>query len=143
MRMSPHDRPDAMTIARSCDRKTHRSPSRWLLAGMLAFAGTAAAQTPPANAQYQQTVRQQQVNDQLQKSQQQAQQRQNVANMAQQPLAQGSAARSQQEQADRAQQQRENVQQQDLVNQYRDASSLPQPQPSQPTDASSQAQHGH
>lgn len=125
MRMSPHDRPDAMTIAHSCDRKTHRSPSRWLLAGLLAVAGTAAAQTPPANAQYQQTVRQQQVSDQLQKSQQQAQQRQNVANMAQQPLAQGSAARNQQEQADRAQQQGENARQQDLVNRYRDASTPP------------------
>lgn len=142
MRVSPHDRPDAMTIARSCDRKTHRSPSRWLLAGLFAFAGTAAAQTPPANAQFQQTVRQQQVSDQLQKSQQQAQQRQNVANMAQQPLAQGSAARSQQEQADRAQQQSENARQQDLVNRYRDASTT-QPQSPQPTDTSSKQQQGH
>ena len=129
-----------MTIARSCDRKTHRSPSRWLLAGLLAIAGTAAAQTPPADAQFQQTVRQQQVSDQLQKSQQQAQQRQNVANMAQQPLAQGSAARNQQEQAERAQQQRDDARQQDLVNRYRDASAPP---PAATASDTSKKSQGH
>ena len=140
MRMSLHDRPDAMTAARSFGDNLHRFPSRLLLVGLLAFAGTAAAQTPPANAQFQQTVRQQQVSDQLQKSQQQEQQRQNVANMTQQPLAQGSAARSQQEQADRAQQQSENARQQDLVNRYRDAST---PTPAATTSDTPKKSQGH
>lgn len=141
MRMSPHDRPDAMTVARSSGDNTNRLPSRLLLAGLLAFAGAVAAQTPPANARFQQTVRQQQVSDQLQKAQQQEQQRQNVANMAQQPLAQGSAARRQQAQADQAQRDRANASQQDLVNQYRDASTPPPP--AQTTDSAVKKPQGH
>lgn len=120
-----------------------RTSSCWLLAGLLMVAGSAMAQTPPANARFQQAVRQQQVGDQLQKSQQQVQQRQNVANMAQQPLAQGSAARNQQSQAERAQQDRDNAQQQDLVNQYRDASTLPQPQSVPSATGSAGKQQGH
>lgn len=118
----------------------HRLSSCLVLAGLLAVAGTATAQTKPANAQFQQTVRQQQVSDQLQKSQQQEQQRQNVTNMQQQPLAQGATARSQQDQANRAQQDRANAQQQDLVNQYRDASTPP---PSSQSTDSSAKQRGH
>jgi hypothetical protein len=129
-----------MTIARLHGENLQRTAPYWLLAGLLAFAGTAMAQTSPANARFQQAVRQQQVGDQLQKSQQQAQQRQNVANMQQQPLAQGSAARSQQDQADRAQQDRTNARQQDLVNQYQDAATPP-PQ-LQSTDSSS-GKRGH
>ena len=141
MQTSLHDRPDAMTIARSFGRIMHRSPSRWLLAGLVVAVGTAVAQTPPAAARFQQTVRQQQVSDQLQKSQQQEQQRQNVANMAQQPLPQGSAARRQQAQADQAQQDRANASQQDLVNQYRDAT-MPPP-PSQTTGSAVKKPRGH
>ncbi|MBD8879519.1 hypothetical protein IHE49_03385 [Rhodanobacter sp. 7MK24] len=92
------------------------------LAGLLVVAGTASAQTTPANARFQQTTQQQWVSDQAQKNQQQAQQRQNVSSMAQQPLAQSSDARNQIRQADQAQQQRDNARQQDLVNQYRDTS---------------------
>ena len=121
----------------------HRSPSRWLLAGLIVAAGTAAAQTPPANANYQQTVRHQQVNDQLQKSQQQEQQRQNVSNMTQQPLAQGSAARNQQNQADRAQQDRANARQQDLVNQYDAASTPPSRRPAASAADASNPSQGH
>lgn len=108
--------------------------------GLLA-AGVASAQTtmPPAAAQFQQTVRQQQVSDQLQKSQSMAQQSQNVSNVSQQPLAQDSAARHQQEQAEQAQRDRDNARQQDLANQYRDAVSAPPPQS---TD-SPPKKHGH
>ena len=132
-----------MTIARLHGENPQRVASCWLLAGLLAFAGAAVAQTPPANARFQQTVRQQQIGDQLQKSQQQAQQRQNVANMQQQPLAQGSAARSQQEQADRAQQQSENARQQDLVNQYDAAATQPSRRPAATTAGTPKDSQGH
>ncbi|MEW9572626.1 hypothetical protein ABQJ54_12780 [Rhodanobacter sp. Si-c] len=132
-----------MTIARLWGEKLHRSMPHWLLAGLLAFTGTAMAQTSPANARFQQSVRQQQVGDQLQKSQQQAQQRQNVANMQQQPLAQGAAARNQQDQANRAQQDLENARQQDLVNRYGDASALPSRQPAAATTGTSKKSQGH
>lgn len=133
MQKSFHDRRNHMTVARHPAGKPHSPALRWPLVALLAATGTSMAQTPPANAQFQQAVRQQQVSDQLQKSQQQEQQRQNVANMARQPLAQDSAARQQQEQADRAQQDRSNARQQDLVNQYGNASAQ---QPAQPAASS-------
>lgn len=132
-----------MTIARHRGEKTHRLSSYLLLAGLLAVTSVAAAQTSPANARFQQSVRQQQVSDQLQKSQQQEQQRQNVANMQQQPLAQGAAARSQQDQANRAQQDRANARQQDLVNQYDDAATMPAPRPAAVTAGTSKDSQGH
>lgn len=120
MRYSLNDRPDAMTIAR-----IHRGIGS--LAVLWMAVGVAAAQTVPANSNFQQTVQRQQVSDQLQKSQQQAQQRQNVADMARQPLAQGSDARHQQQQADAAQRQRDDAQQQDAVSRYRDTSTQGHP----------------
>ncbi len=137
MQKSFHDRRNHMTVARHHAGKPHSPALRWLLLALFAATGTSMAQTPPANAQFQQAVRQQQVSDQLQKSQQQEQQRQNVANMARQPLTQDSAVRKQQEQADRAQQDRSNARDQDLVNQYGNASAQ---KPSQPTGPAAKKQ---
>ncbi|TAM12508.1 MAG: hypothetical protein EPN66_06775 [Rhodanobacter sp.] len=80
-----------------------------------------AQQVPPAAAQFQQTMQQQHVSDQLQKSQQQAQQQQNVSDVAGKVLPQGSAGQRSLKQADRARQAASAAQQRDAVDRYRDA----------------------
>lgn len=89
----------------------------------LSFASAAclAQQTPPPAVQFQQTMQQRQVSDQLQKSQQQAQQQQNVSNVAGKALQQGSTAQQSLQQADRAQQAASAAQQRDAVDRYRAA----------------------
>lgn len=144
-----------MTIA--CVIK-HLPLSRMLLVGALALVPLGAAcawqsTTPPSKpkparttvivapspgVQFQQTVQQQQVRDQLQKNQMQQQLQQGVSNNAKLPMANNAAAQQQLDQATRAQQSRNQANQQSLLNQYQDAAALPRVVPgSQPAHAHS------
>ncbi len=80
---------------------------------------------PPPNLQFQQTVQQQQVRDQLQKSQQQQERRQSVSDNAKQPHASDPRMLRQLDQADQAQRDRDRAAQQDMVDRYRDRATLP------------------
>lgn len=114
--------------------------SRALLIGLLALApiGLACAwqaTTPPANApappavivlpspsvQFQQTVQQQQVRDQLQKSQLEQQLHQDVSDNAKRPHAGDPQLQQQLDQANRARQDRERAHQQDVLDRYQNA----------------------
>jgi preprotein translocase subunit SecF len=79
----------------------------------------------PPDAQFQQTVQQQQVRNQLQQSQLQQQLHQSVSDTAKTPSARNALASSQQEQADEAQRDRDRAAQQDAVDRYRARASLP------------------
>ncbi|HEY1588395.1 MAG TPA: hypothetical protein VGG00_01580 [Rhodanobacter sp.] len=115
-----------MTITRIA---THFSVTPALLFAGIAILlplGAACAQSTQArNAQFQQTVQQQQTRDQLQKSQQQQQLHQNVSDNAKLPLANNAQAQQQIQQADRAQQDRDRATQQDLLNRQQNAADLP------------------
>lgn len=120
---------------------------RRLLFGMLgcASAAIAVAQTapppprpapvvivaPPPALQFQQTVQQQQLRDQLQQRQLEQQLHQDVSDTSKRPLAGHPRTLRQLDQADRAQQERDRASQQDLLDRYRNAGSLPRvvPQP--------------
>lgn len=88
---------------------------------------------PPSNTQFQQTVQQQQVRDQLQKSQLQQQLHQSVSDMARRPASSDIGLQNQLRQAERAQNDRDRAAQQDRVNRYQGQAALPrvvpQPQP--------------
>ena len=124
-----------MTIS-SC--RTSPAIRRTLLAGVLALApiGIAAAwQTPPpapvvilqpsSAQQFQQTVQQQQLRDQLQKSQLQQQLQQDVSNTARRPMAGYPQAMQQADQADQARQNQARARQQDLLQREQNAAALP------------------
>jgi hypothetical protein len=81
--------------------------------------------SPPPAVQFQQTVQQQQVRDQLQKSQLQQQLHQGVTDNAKRPSTRDPRSQRQLDQADRAQRQRDRANQQDLLDRERDASRLP------------------
>ena len=114
---------------------------------MLASSGSALAwQTkpqlvvpPPSNTQFQQTVQQQQVRDQLQNSQLQQQLHQSVSDMAKRPASSDTNLQKQLRQADQAQAQRDRAAQQDQVDRYQSQATLPRvvPQPLPATAGSS------
>lgn len=118
-----------------------------LLAGaiVLAISGSALAWQsskptlvvpPPSNTQFQQTVQQQQLRDQLQKSQLQQQLHQSVSDMAKRPGSNAPGLQKQLRQADRAQDARDRAAQQDLIDRYQGQAALPHAVP-QPATASS------
>lgn len=80
---------------------------------------------PPPAQQFQQTVQQQQLRDQLQQRQLEQQLHQDVSDTSKRPLAGHPRTLRQLDQADRAQQERERASQQDLLDRYRNAASLP------------------
>ncbi len=80
---------------------------------------------PPPEVQFQQTVQQQQVRDQLQKSQQQQERRQSVSDNAKRPSANDPRMLRQLDHADQAQRDRDRAAQQDMVDRYRDQATLP------------------
>jgi len=127
----------AMTI--SCSLRHTLAMHRWLLGIAVAllplgnaFAWQSARQppvpvviAPPPAVQFQQTVQQQQVRDQLQKSQLQQQLHQGVTDNAKRPTTRDTRSQQQLDQADLAQRQRDRANQQDLLDRQRDASTLP------------------
>ena len=80
---------------------------------------------PLPAVQFQQTVQQQQVRDQLQKGQLQQQLQQSVTDNAKRPSANDPAMQRQLDQADQAQRDRDRAAQQDAVDRYRDQAALP------------------
>ena len=132
-----------MTIS---SRRTSVALRHVLLEGMLTLApiGLAAAwQTPPPAPvvilqpssspaqQFQQTVQQQQLNNQLRQSQLQQQLQQDVSSTAQRPFAGNPQAVQQARQADQARQNQARAHQQDLLQRAQNAAALPRviPQP--------------
>lgn len=95
---------------------------------------------PPSNTQFEQTVQQQQVRDQLQKSQLQQQLHQSVSDMAKRPASADTNLQKQLQQADQAQAQRDRAAQQDQVDRYRSQSALPRVVP-QPLPATASSGH--
>lgn len=91
---------------------------------------------PPSNTQFQQTVQQQQVRDQLQKSQLQQQLHQSVSDMAKHPASSDTSLQKQLRQADQAQAERDRAAQQDQIDRYQGQAALPRVLP-QPASASS------
>lgn len=83
------------------------------------------ALAPSPSAQFQQTVQQQQVRDQVQKSQLQQRLRQHVSDTTKRPFANDLKAQQQLDQASHAQQDRNRASQQDLLNRYQNAPVLP------------------
>lgn len=75
--------------------------------------------------QFEQTVQQQQVRDQLQQSQLEQQLRQSVSDNAKRPSANDPRMLQQLDQADRAQRDRDRAAQQDAIDRYRDRATLP------------------
>ncbi|MFA6231888.1 MAG: hypothetical protein WC617_17225 [Rhodanobacter sp.] len=95
---------------------------------------------PPSNTQFQQTVQQQQVSDQLQKSQLQQQLHQSVSDMAKHPASSDTSLQKQLRQADQAQRDRDRAAQQDQVDRYRSQAALPRVVP-QPLPATASSGH--
>ena len=94
--------------------------------------------SPPPSVQFQQTVQQQQVRDQLQKSQLQQQLHQGVTDNAKRPGTRDTRSQQQFDQTDQAQRERYRANQQDLLDRQPDASTLPRVIPqSRPAQASS------
>lgn len=80
---------------------------------------------PPANARFQQTVRENQVRDQLQKSQLEEQLRQGQMDTTRRPYATDPAHAARLDQADQAQRELYRARQQDLVGRYQSAVAPP------------------
>lgn len=80
---------------------------------------------PPANLRFQQTLRQQEVSDQLRKSQVEEQLRQNQAATSRRPYATDAAHAARLDQADQAQRELYRARQQDLLDRYQSAVAPP------------------
>ncbi|MGN2244445.1 hypothetical protein ACFWZU_13155 [Frateuria sp. GZRR33] len=80
---------------------------------------------PPANARFQQTVRENQVRDQLQKNQVEEQLRQGRADAMRRPYAAGTVHAARLDQTDQAQRELYRVRQQDLLDRYQSAVAPP------------------
>lgn len=80
---------------------------------------------PPANARFQQTVRENQVRDQLQKNQVEEQLRQGRVDAMRRPYAAGTVQAAPLDQADRMQREIYRARQQDLLDRYRSAVTPP------------------